>query len=116
MSGVGGVDVLWSSRIVVVVVVVAMGCGHRITVVDTLWMQWTRGERVGVVVVMASMVGVVVVEVVATVVVVVVMGCVVILICRCCWWAIGDHCQSCDRKDEVTYDGDDMAVSRRFPA
>ena len=43
-----GEDVLWLSRIVVVVV--AMGRGRRVTVVNTLQMQWTRGECVGVVV------------------------------------------------------------------
>ena len=33
------VDVLRSSRVVVVVVV--MGCSHRVTVVDALWTPWT---------------------------------------------------------------------------
>ena len=47
VSGVMGMDVLWLLRIVVVVV---MGRGRRITIVDALWMHWTRCEHVGVIV------------------------------------------------------------------
>ena len=99
-------------------------------------MCWGRRGRIrlGVVVVVASMAGVVVVVasmvgvivVVATVVVVVVMGHVIVFIRRCCWWAMGGHCQSCDgrRGTELTYDGDDsmqshhldnVAMPRRLP-
>ena len=127
-----------ASRIVVVVVVV-MGHGHRITVVDTLWMHWTRCEHVGVVVdgsdlgswwlwpSMVRVIVVVVVVVVATMVVVVVMGGVVVFICHCCWWAMGGSCQSYGRRTgtELTYDGDDsmrrhhlddVAMPCRLPA
>ena len=80
-----GVDVLWSSRTMVVVVVVVV------------WSSWTHlgwGRRgrtlIGVMVVVASMDGVVVVVVVVVVVMatVVVVGHVVVLVrCRC--WAMG---------------------------
>ena len=120
MSGVVGVDVLWSSRTVVVVV-------------WSLWMHWVWGRcghmLIGVVVVMASVVGVVVVMVVGVVGVVatmVVVGHVLVLVHRCCWWAMGGHCQSCDGRmgTELTYNGDDaccchhidnMALPRHLP-
>ena len=130
VSGVVGVDVLWSSRTMVVVVV---------------WLSWTHGgwghcgrmvigvmvvmaSMVGVVVVVASVVGVIVVVVVVVMVtVVVVMGRVLVLVHCCCWWAMGGGCQLCEGRmgTELTYDGDDrychhhlddMAVPCRLPA
>ena len=80
VSEVMGMDVLWSLRTMVVVVVV--------------WLLWThRGwgccghMRIGVMVVVASLVGVVVVVVVVATMVVV--GCVIVLVRCCCWWATG---------------------------
>ena len=83
VSGVMGMDVLWSLRTVVVVV-------------WSLWMHrgWGVASMVGFVMVVARMVGfVVVVVVVATVVVV---GHVVIPVHHCYWWAMGGHCQLCE--------------------
>ena len=95
-----GMDVLWSLRTVVVVVVV-------------VWSLWThRGWGI------ASMVGVVVVVVMVVVATMVVVGRVVVPVRHCYWWAMGGRCQSCEGRmgTELTYNGDDVAMPRCLPA
>ena len=115
VSGVMGVDVLWSSRTVVVVV-------------WSSWMHrgWGVASVVGVVMVVASVVGVIVVVVMVVVATMVVVGRVIVPVRRCYWWAMGGCCQLCEGRmgTELTYDGDnaccrhhldDVAVPRRLP-
>ena len=126
VSGVMGVDVLWSLRTMVVVAWSSwMHCGWGIA--SMVGVMMVVASMVGVIVVVASVVGVIVVMVVVVMATVVVVGCVVVPIRHCYWWAMGGHCQSCEGRmgTELTYDGDDacchhhlddMAVSHRLPA